>query len=110
MDLRAYYREVVKQEEAIPGPFALIVSCKTSVGGQEGVISEVARGVAAKMIVEKTARLATAEEEATWHEERQEAERRKQLAAHQERVRLAMLAEEELAMLKRTLFGSEKGE
>jgi len=62
VDLRAFYQKVQKQEKEIPGSHAIVVSTETADGGRPGQTTEVAKGVAARMIVEGKARLATAEE------------------------------------------------
>ena len=65
MDLKKYYRHIREVEAGLGGPFVLVISNETSDGGKAGLISEVPRYVAAKMIVEGRAVLATAEEEET---------------------------------------------
>ena len=60
MDLRAYYQKVRDMESKIPGPYALVESIATPDGGKAGMLTEVPRRVAAKMIVDGTAKLATA--------------------------------------------------
>ena len=64
MDLRAFYRRIRQLESEIAGSHAAIVSNETPDGGVAGQISEVAKEVAARMIVEGKARLATAAEAA----------------------------------------------
>jgi hypothetical protein len=64
MDMRVYYQKVRNEEAKIPGPYAKVVSLATPDGGKPGTITEVPRRVAAKMVVDGTARLA-AESDAT---------------------------------------------
>ena len=62
VDLRLFYQKVRQLEKEIAGSHAVVVSNDTPDGGRPGQTSEVARGVAARMIVEGKARLATPEE------------------------------------------------
>jgi len=62
MDLRQYYAAVQIIEDQIGGSDALVVSEATPDGGRAGVVSEVSCHAAARLIVERKARLATAEE------------------------------------------------
>lgn len=62
MDVRAYYQKIRKMEAELPERFVVIVSRETPDGGKAGVMTEVARSLAAKLIVEDQARLASPEE------------------------------------------------
>ncbi len=62
MDLKAYYQKLRTTEGSIAEPQAILVSLATPDGGRAGVLTEAPRAVAAKMIVEGSARLATEEE------------------------------------------------
>lgn len=62
MDLRAYYRKLREVEATIPENHVVLVSLATPEGGKPGVRTEAPRGVAAKMIAEGRARLASGEE------------------------------------------------
>lgn len=59
MDVRVYYQKVRDVEAKIPGAFAEVVSVATPDGGKAGTITEVPRRVAAKMVVDGSATLAT---------------------------------------------------
>jgi hypothetical protein len=59
MDVRNYYQKVRDVEAKIPGQFALVVSLATPDGGKAGLITEAPKRVAAKMVVDGTAKLAT---------------------------------------------------
>lgn len=59
MDLRIYYRKIREVESGLPGEFVVLVSQETADGGKAGVMTEVPRYSAAKLIVENRARLAT---------------------------------------------------
>lgn len=62
MDLRSYYKKVRDAEATLTGDNAVMVSLATSEGGIEGVRTEAPRGVAARLIAEGRARLATEDE------------------------------------------------
>ena len=76
MDLRSYYTKIRETEDLLSGAHLVVVSLKTSEGGKEGVRTEVPRGVAAKLIAEMRARVATDEEAFEFHEGHREAKER----------------------------------
>ena len=59
MDLKKYFRKIHEIEATIDEAQTLVSSLETSDGGKAGIISEVSRSVAAKMIVEGSAALAS---------------------------------------------------
>jgi hypothetical protein len=64
MDLRTYYKKLRKIEAEIPEPYVVVVSRETPDGGKPGVMTNVARSLAAKLVVEDQATLASPEETA----------------------------------------------
>jgi hypothetical protein len=64
MDLRAYYQKIRRIEAGIQEPFAVVVSRKTPDGGRPGVKTDVPRTLAARMVADEKADLASSEEEA----------------------------------------------
>ena len=62
MDLRGYYQKVREVEAKIADAFAVIVSLESPDGGKAGTQTEVTRSLAARMIVNGLARLATTKE------------------------------------------------
>ena len=62
MDLRQFYRKIREIESSIPDKYPFVTSLATDDGGKEGVLAEVPRYQAARLIVEGKARLATDEE------------------------------------------------
>jgi hypothetical protein len=62
MDLRAFYQKLRRIEQGISEQFVIVVSCETPDGGRAGRVTEVERAVAARMVLEGRARLATKEE------------------------------------------------
>jgi hypothetical protein len=62
MDLRAYYQKINDTAALLTGESLVVVSVATPEGGKEGVRTEAPRMVAAKLLVEGRARMATEEE------------------------------------------------
>ncbi len=79
--------------------FPVIVSQETDDGGKAGSCAEVTRAVAAKMITEGTARLATAVEAKAYREDRAEAKRMADEAAEVAKVQVTVVPNAELAKL-----------
>jgi hypothetical protein len=99
MDLKLYYQKRRDTEFKIPDAFPLIISQQTDDGGLAGSCAEVTRAVAAKMITEGTARLATAEEAKAYREARAEAKRAADEAAVVSQVHVTVVPSAELAKL-----------
>jgi hypothetical protein len=59
MDIRVYYQKVRQSEATIAKDYVSVVSLDTADGGRSGVVTEVSRYTAAKLVVEGKARLAT---------------------------------------------------
>jgi len=59
VDLKKYFRKIREIEASIAEPQAFVCSLETSDGGKAGVVTEVTRELAAKMIAEGRAALAT---------------------------------------------------
>jgi hypothetical protein len=62
MDLRQYFQNIREIEAGIREPYTFVVSLETSDGGKAGIVSEVKRELAAKLIVEGRATLASSAE------------------------------------------------
>jgi hypothetical protein len=73
MDLRAYYTKIREVEAQLEGDHQVVVSLATSEGGKPGVRTEVPRAIAAKLIAEGRARVASDEEKSEFHEAHREA-------------------------------------
>jgi hypothetical protein len=80
MDLRVFFQKLRKIEQEIAAPDVIMVSHETPDGGRPGQLAEVSRSVAARLILEGHAHLATAEEtaefQAATRKAREEAEQR----------------------------------
>jgi hypothetical protein len=98
MDVKTYYQRIRATEATIPAPFTVVVSMSTDDGGKKGVLVEVPRNVAAKMVVEGSAELATAAQ-ATAFQEAQEAAWKAAQDAAAARVEVTMVSSDELKKL-----------
>ena len=102
MDLKNYYRKIRDAEAAIPEIFPLVASFATEDGGRAGVITEVPRYQAARMIVEGRARLASEEERKAYFEQRAVAQKAADELEAARRVHMSILmAAEQRAVLPR---------
>lgn len=108
MDLRAYYQKIRDIESKIAEAFAIVVSVETADGGKAGAFTEVSRGIAAKMVVDGSARLALSQQAAEFRAQQAEASRVAEQEAAAGRVQLSVVPTSELNQLKsavRTLQG-----
>jgi hypothetical protein len=91
MDLKSYYQKIRETHSKIGQPFPIVVSHETQDGGKPGVMTEVPCAVAAKMVVEGTARLATPKEEEAFRTARSEAKREADAAAEAAKVQMTLV-------------------
>ena len=95
MDVRQYFHKMRQIESQIASNHVVVVSRETGDGGKPGVLTEVSRGIAAKLIVEGRADLATEAESKAYYAaeaEKREAAQRADLA---NRVQVTLVAEPE---------------
>jgi len=100
MDLKRYYQKIHDLEEGIQEGFAVVVSLETPDGGKAGTMTEVLPNVAAKMVVDGIARLASAEEARHHRDAQSEAQRLAAQAALASRVQLSVVPTHELNRLR----------
>jgi hypothetical protein len=100
MDLQVYFKKIRAMEESLKDPSVLLVSLETPDGGRQGVRTEVPRRIAARMIVEGCARLATAEEARDFKEQKTEAKRQADQLAAASRMQFTLISPNELRKLK----------
>jgi hypothetical protein len=62
MDVRIFFQKVRQIEAAITKPHAVVMSLETPDGGRAGVMTEVSRTIAARLVADNKARLASDEE------------------------------------------------
>ena len=100
MDVRSYYKKVREAEATLTGEYMVMVSLATPEGGKDNVKTEVPKGIAAKLIAEGRARVATPEEAEAFHDATQYA-----LLHHQEeeaarRLQVMVVPAHELRKMK----------
>jgi hypothetical protein len=100
MNLRDYYAKIRETEAVLYGTPVVLVSLATPDGGRPGVASEVPPQVAAKMIVDGTARLATEAEIQEVRENEEQARRAAEQAASANRVQLTVISASDLKALR----------
>ena len=105
MDVRAFYQKVRQVAETIAEAYAVVISFPTPDGGREGIASEVARALAALLVVEGKARLATAEEASEFRGRAAEAKTAAEQLAAASKVQFTVLSDAEFRALK----GGKKG-
>jgi molybdenum-dependent DNA-binding transcriptional regulator ModE len=95
MDLQVYYKKIRDIIDKFEELFAVIVSLESPEGGKAGVKTEVPKQIAAKMIVEGQARLATPDEAREFLAQKAEAKRRADQAAAASRVQFTVIPQPE---------------
>jgi len=100
MDLQVYYRKIREAEEALKDPSVVLVSQETPDGGRAGVRTEVPRRIAAKLLVEGSARVGTAEEAHEFQDQKAEAKREADQIAAASRMQFTVVSPAELRKLK----------
>jgi hypothetical protein len=108
MDLRAFYQKLRKIEQQIADSHVVVVSHETPDGGRPGQLAEVSRSIAARLILEGRARLATAEESAEF---RAAAQKGVQDAHQREmagKVQVNVISEADLRALKSSVRAEKR--
>jgi hypothetical protein len=100
MDLRLYYQKIREVEAKFAEEFPIVVSNDTVDGGKAGTTTEVSRRIAAKLVTENLARVATAEEIKAYRAVMAEARRAAEQIAHSAKLQLTVLSTTELDRLK----------
>lgn len=100
MDLKAFYQKLRQVEASLTEKDVVIISQETPEGGRANVPIEVRREVAALMIVDNRARLATPEEAAAFQEHKAEAKKAADQQAASGRLQLTVISDADLKALK----------
>ncbi len=93
MELKVYYQKLRQVEGSIAEPHVVVSSLETPDGGRPGVLTEVPRDLAARLIVEGGARLASSEEAVTFREQIAEAKRVAEQSAAASRIQVTVVSE-----------------
>jgi len=96
MDLKEFFKRIREIEATIPEVYTLVVSMTTSDGGKAGVVTETPRGIAATLIAEGRARLASPEEITEHRAQVQTAITAAEKAAIADRVQVALVSDFDL--------------
>ena len=100
MDLRVYYQKIRDAESKIQDEFPVVVSRETGDGGRAGTLTEVPRRLAAKMVVDGVAEVASPEHKQAFRKAQVEAKRALDEMAEAAQVRVTVLSSSELDKLK----------
>jgi uncharacterized Fe-S cluster-containing radical SAM superfamily enzyme len=100
MDLRLFYQKLRKIEHEIADTHVIVVSNETPDGGRAGQKSEVSRSIAARLILEGRARLATAEEATEYRAGVEVALRDAEQRAMAEKVQVNLITDADLRAIK----------
>jgi hypothetical protein len=100
MDLKAYYQKIREIEGKILEEFPVVASQVHPDGRLAGILTEVTRTVAAKLLVEGVARLASLEETKAFRAAVTEAKRIADAAMEAARLRVSIVPSAELEKLK----------
>lgn len=96
MDLRSYYGKVRDAEATLTGEHVVVVSLATSEGGKEGVRTEAPRSIAARLIAETRARVASEEEAKEFHEANRVAREKHEQEESARRVQVMVIPAHEI--------------
>ena len=96
MDLRVYYSKVREAEAALTEEHPVMVSLATSEGGKAGVRTEAPRHIAARLIAEGRARVATAEEADAFREGHREAKVKHDQQEAARRIQVMVIPQQDL--------------
>lgn len=96
MDVRSYYRKVREADATLTGEYIVMVSLDTPEGGKAGVRTEVPRAIAATLIAEARARVATEEETREFHEANRAAKEEYEQEQAAKRVQVMVIPSHEI--------------
>jgi len=100
MDLKSYYHHIRERAAELPGDFVVVVSLATADGGKAGILTEVTRQQAAKLIVERRAKPATEEEANEFLQEKKERHRAAEEQAAASRLHLTVVSDKTFRLLE----------
>ena len=109
MDVRQYYRKLRDIEATMSEPYLLVISLETADGGRSGAVSEVSRFLAAKLIVEGRAVLASEKEKQAYSEQQAAAKKASYKADLARRVQVAIIADSDIEPAGRSNKDNERG-
>lgn len=106
MDLKQYFRKIREIEAGIGEAYPIVSSRETPEGGKAGMLVEVPRAVAAKMIADGRAVLASEEEKELYREQQASARRASEQTELAKRIQVTILGDADLPVVT---HGKRKG-
>jgi tRNA 2-selenouridine synthase SelU len=101
MNLTSYYQKIHEFESSIVEPFVVLVSQATDDGGKEGLLTEVPKAVAARMLAEGRGRLASEQVARDFQDKKAEAKRAADTEATANRMQVTLVPTADLMKTKR---------
>jgi hypothetical protein len=102
MDLKAYYQKTRAIEESLREEHVVVISKETPDGGKAGVKTEVPKKIAARMVTNGWAELASAEVAREFRELQAEAKEAADALVEASRLQLSVVPTRELQQLRKT--------
>jgi hypothetical protein len=100
MDLRVFFQKLRKLEQEIVEPHVVVVSHETPDGGRAGQLAEVSRSIAARLVLEGHAHIATAEESVEFKEAARKALEEAQHRLMADKVQVNVISDADLRAMK----------
>jgi len=108
MDLKGYYRKIREAESSLGEEFPILRSLATEEGGKAGRLVEVSRAVAARMLVDEIAELASTDEAAEFRSGIERAREKEQERRRAEQIQFTILAERDIDVLRKATRNARK--
>jgi len=108
MDLRVFFQKLRKIEQEIGAPHVVVVSHETPDGGRAGQLTEVSKTIAARLILEGHAHLATPEESAQFRAEARKALEEAQQRQMAEKVQVNVISDADLRAMKSAMRAEKR--
>ena len=96
MDVKQYYRKIRELEASLTDEYPIVVSVETADGGKGGLLSEVSRHNAARLIVEGRAQLAGKEQIEEFHTQQAAARKLAERVEISKRIQVAIVGDQDL--------------
>jgi len=100
MDLKAYYQKIRELERSFKNTFPVVVSRETADGGVAGVKTEVPVHIAARMIVEGRATLASEKQTKEFLDQKMEAKKMADQLQASTRMQVSVVSDSDLEALR----------
>lgn len=100
MDLKVYYQKIRELERSFKDPFPVVVSRETPDGGIAGILTEVPAHLAAKMVAEGVAGVASEEDTKAFRAQQAEAKRAAESLEASKRMQVTVVSENDLRALR----------